>query len=242
MSDVVPVRQNTSVISYDLTAYEGLTPTEANFVVEYLKTGDSGKAYAIAFGVNYGENAIKLGKALLKKTDISLAVNKQVASRVNIALATDDTIISEMIEAATFDVKQLYDEYGNLKPISELPSSVTKFIKGITVKQTKERMGKEVVEQGEVIQLAFVDKIKALETLFKHRNLIKTDNKPNHLTQINIYDSKINNLSPQTREELVGAGLVIDPTDPIGTRAVKPVDFSEALDADFEEIVYDDNR
>ena len=242
MTDIVPVRQNSSVINYDLEAYEGLSPLEANFVVEYLKTGDSGKAYAVAFGVNYDENAVKIGKNLLKKKEISQAVNKQVASRVNIALATDDTIISEMIEAAMFDVKDLYDENGNIKPISELPSSVTKFIKGVTVKQTKERMGKEVVEQGEIIQLAFVDKIKALETLFKHRNLIKVDNKPNHLTQINIYDSKINNLSPQTREELVGAGLMLDPTDPIGSRSVSPMDFSDALDADFEEIVYDDNR
>lgn len=173
MGDLVPERQNKTVMNYDLSGYNGLNPLEADFVVEYMQSGDAGKAYSKAFGVPYDKSCLDYGKALLAKAPIKKAVNRQIASRVNVALATDDTIVSEMIDAATFDVKDLYDENGNMKPINELPSSITKFIKGISVKSVSERMGREVIEQGEIVNISFVDKIKAIEALFHYKNLMK---------------------------------------------------------------------
>lgn len=227
MSDIVHTRGNKAPVEYDLTAYEGISPLEAKFVIKYLQTNDAGVAYQDVFGDNVDTR--QKGMALLRKPIIKKAVNRQIASKAMVELGTKETIISEMIQAAQFDVADMYDSDGNLLPLNKMPPSITKFITGITVSKGK--------NGSEILGFKTVDKVKALEQLFKALNIVEFDR--GNTTNINIVGSTINSMSKEGLEVLAREGIKLDANDLVGKREVAPIDFSDVIDTEYTEIVYE---
>jgi hypothetical protein len=231
MSDIVHTRGNSTPMEYDLTAYEGISPLEARFVIKYLQCNDAGIAYQDVYGDNVDSK--EKGLALIRKPIIKRAVNKQIASKAMVELGTKETIISEMIQAAQFDIADMYDSDGNLLPINKMPPSITKFITGVTVSKGK--------GGNEILGFKTVDKVKALEQLFKALNIVEFDR--GNTTNINIIGSTINSMSKEGLEVLAREGIKLEANDLVGKREIAPIDFSDVIDTTYTEIVYetDDN-
>lgn len=226
MGEVVHTRGNKVPLEYDLTAYEGISPLEARFVIKYLQCNDPAQAYQQVYGDD--KEARAKGLALVRKKELKQAINKQLASKAIVELGTKETIIAEMIQASQFDTADMYDAEGNLLPLNQMPPSITKFITGVTISKGK--------HGSEIIGFKTIDKVKALEQLFKALNIVEFDKGP---TTINFVGSTINGMTKEGLEVLAREGIRLESTDLVGKREVSPRDFSDIIDADYTEIVYE---
>lgn len=136
-----------------------LTPKQKRFVDEYLQDRN---ATAAAGRAGYNPD---WGRHLYAKPHIREEIDRRterIAEQADVAAAD---VIRELGRIAFSDIRKLYDEHGNLKPVNELDDDTAATLAGI-----------EVEEQG-VRKVKRYDKPKALELLGKYLGLF-SDNPP----------------------------------------------------------------
>src|ERR1035437_7745973 len=135
-----------------------------------LPNGGSLISAADKLGVPYSRLAVWLNADDDRRKRVALAIE-----------ARDEWLvhrITDVIEAiGLVDVREMFEEDGRLKPLSEIPQAITKCISGIDVLETSDRNG--TVYQTKRIRM--IDKMKASEMLgrnlekFIERKAIKVD-------------------------------------------------------------------
>lgn len=84
---------------------------------------------------------------------------------------TVETILQELRLMASFDIRDLYDDDGNLKPISSWPKHAAAAVAGIEINELFEGRGDEREMIGLAKKLKLWDKTKAIEQLGKTQKL-----------------------------------------------------------------------
>lgn len=84
---------------------------------------------------------------------------------------TVETILQELRLMAGFDIRDLYDDAGNLKPISSWPKHAAAAVAGIEVNELFEGRGDEREMIGLAKKVKLWDKTKAIEQLGKTQKL-----------------------------------------------------------------------
>lgn len=131
------------------------------FVANYIKTENATKA---ALAAGYSEkSAATQGSRLLKRLDISGALQAHELKIAKKRSITAENILRELGNIAFFDVRDLYREDGSLKAISELPDHVARAVSSIDNDGFK---GKKVRTHS---------KMEALQLLAKHLNIINSE-------------------------------------------------------------------
>jgi phage terminase small subunit len=143
-----------------------LTPKQARFVEEYLLDLNATQA-AIRAGFS-ARTANKIGAQLLAKPLVSKALEEALAARAARVQVKADDVLRELLRIATVDVRQAFDEHGNLKPVKDLPEDVARAIAGIDVDELWEGRGEDREQIGVTRKVKFWDKPRALELLGKH--------------------------------------------------------------------------
>jgi len=101
-------------------------------------------------------------------------VKRKAAERLHDLLgdAIDpDRALREAARLAYSDIRQIFDEQGNIRPVSEWPDDLAAAIGGIEVVKRNVYSGDDKID--DVIKVKVWDKPKALEMLFKHLGLLK---------------------------------------------------------------------
>ena len=86
-------------------------------------------------------------------------------------LIDPDRALREAARLASSDVRQLFDEKGNMLPVKEWPDGLAAAIGGIEV--VRRNVDSADDKTDDVIKVKVWDKPKNLEMLFKHLNLFK---------------------------------------------------------------------
>ena len=146
-----------------------LTPKQLRFVKEYM-VDLNGKQAAIRAG--YSPRSAEMHSSRLLSYDkVRAAVVKENA-RVDrkLEISAERTLL-ETSRLSSSNLKKLYDENGNLKPIHELEDDIAACISGIEVVTTyrKDTDGNMIPEYTKKYKLW--DKNSALERMHRHFNL-----------------------------------------------------------------------
>lgn len=147
----------------------GLKPKQERFVAEYLVDLNATQA-AIRAGYS-ARTAAAIGSENLKKPEIARAIQARQAKRIGKLDLTAETILGELLRIAKVDVREAYDDDGNLKPLSEIPEDVRRAVAGIEVDDRWEGKGEDATRYT-VKKLKFWDKNRALELLAKNLGLL----------------------------------------------------------------------
>ncbi len=139
----------------------------AAFVLEYVKEF-SIKNAAVAANYTYDSARHVLGRKEVRK-----AINFLVEDAGRTTNVTPEVTLKELSIAAFFDPSSLFDGDGQLLKISELPPEVTKAISSIDVVTKLDDDGVSV----SIAKIRFVDKLGALNTIARHLNMFKEENK-----------------------------------------------------------------
>lgn len=142
-----------------------LSPKQERFVHEYLVDANGAQA-AIRSGYSK-KGAKEAAYDLLQEPHIKAAINElKLKQQERLEISADD-ILRELFTIATTNLKDAFDENGQLLPIREMPDSIAKAISGLDVYKDFT----EGVEIGETRRVKLWDKIQALTLLGKHLKL-----------------------------------------------------------------------
>lgn len=135
-----------------------ITPKQRIFIEEYCRDLNVSRAARVA-----GYCHKKEGQRLMEKKHILDAINKRLKQTDVFVGPTIPRILQELMCIAFFDPKELFDENGTPRPLSEIPEGVRRCIAGIEF--AMEGRGDEAVT---IKKYKIIDKHKALENLGRH--------------------------------------------------------------------------
>ena len=141
---------------------KGLTDKQRAFVQEYLIDLNATQA-AIRAGYSM-KNADKIASQLLGKTRISQAIAEALERRAERTEITADMVLKQYKRLAFFDIRKLYDESGNLKPVNEWDDDTAAAVSGI---ETTAIQGRDDIPQV-VRKVKLTDRRAALADIGKH--------------------------------------------------------------------------
>jgi phage terminase small subunit len=153
-----------------------LTPKQQRFVDEYLIDLNLTQA-AIRAGYSR-KTAHVIGQENIKKPAVAEAIAARQQSLQQQTGITRDRVLRELAAIGMSDIRRLYDENGNLRPIHELDADTAASIAGIETDEIygpNTDQGREVI--GQTRKVKRFDKTRALELLGRHLGLWQ-ENKP----------------------------------------------------------------
>lgn len=145
-----------------------MTPKQERFVAEYLIDLNATQA-AIRAGYSK-KTAGAIGSEHLQKPEIAAAIAAKQAKRLDSANLTAARVLEEIRRLAFSDVRGLFDETGNLRPIKDLTDAQAAAIASIEVVKKNIVAGDGKVD--EVYKVKTWDKTRTLEMLAKHFALL----------------------------------------------------------------------
>lgn len=145
-----------------------LLPKHALFVAQYLVSFDA-KAAAIAAGYP-AKNAAREGYRLLQKPHVAKALAEASAPKLAKAGLTAERTLEELRRVAFSNIKRLFDDKGNLIDAHLLTDEDAAAIAGIEI--VKQNILPDDGKSDFVHKIKLWDKVRALETLAKHFQLL----------------------------------------------------------------------
>lgn len=122
--------------------------------------------------------AHQIGYQLLKNPAVAAAVE---AGRKSLTIQTGITrerVLKELAAVAISDIRKLYDENGNLRPVHQLDDDTAASIAGIETDELWDGSGEDRAQIGVTRKVKRFDKTKALEMLGRHFGLWKDPEAP----------------------------------------------------------------
>jgi phage terminase small subunit len=127
-----------------------LTPKQAMFVAEYLIDGNGTRA-AIAAGFSEASAAVTAAR-LLKNAKIARIIAERQAQRTAKLDITAQRVLDELAKLAFYDIRDLFDETGKLKPITELDDLSRAAIAGIDVQGKRQITKIKLSDRGQNLE------------------------------------------------------------------------------------------
>lgn len=166
-----------------------MTDAQKRFCNEYLIDFNATRAYKVAYKRCKSELTARTNASkLLTNTNIQKYISekqKELEKRTEI---TQDKIIQELAKIALFNIKDIYNENGTLKKITELDDDTAKAISGVKILQKAGAMKISINPEGkdeevpiehipeQTVEFKTNDKVKALELLGKHLGMFNDVN------------------------------------------------------------------
>ncbi len=154
----------------------GLTVKQKRFADEYLIEPNGSRAYKIAYGVKSDEVAAAGASRTLKLVKVAAYIAARQRKLQSSLEITQERVLKEAARIAFADLRKLFDEDGNLKPIKDLDDDTAAALAGLDIEALYEGKGKNAVRIGDIRKFKLWNKGEALEKLFKHLGLYEKDN------------------------------------------------------------------
>lgn len=149
----------------------GLTVQQQRFVAEYL-VDFNGKGAAIRAG--YSERtAAEQGYDLLRRPHIAAAIAARHKKQLEKADLTAARLREELRRNCFFDIRNIYEQNGNLKPITELADDEAACIAGVEVVKRNLTGGDDEID--EIHKVKINPKLQAIELAAKLLGLLEHD-------------------------------------------------------------------
>lgn len=147
-----------------------LTPKQQRFVEEYLVDLNATQA-AIRAGYS-ARGATVRGSQLLANRKVADAVAAEMAKRSEQTGINAAWVLRRLAAEAEADVRDLFDEDGNLKPVHRWPEIWRKgLVSGIDVERLFDGRGENREQIGTVTKIRLSERIRRLELIGKHVNV-----------------------------------------------------------------------
>jgi len=144
-----------------------LNSRQQRFVGEFLIDLNGTQA---AIRAGYAPRAAKVTAARLRRNvHVDRAIQLAQRERAQRTKLTQDRVLLELARIAFSDVGAVYDEYGHLLDVNNLPLGTAAAIASWDVFKKNPTAGRGTVEH---IRIRFWDKVRALELLAKHLGLL----------------------------------------------------------------------
>lgn len=155
-----------------------LTEKQERFCQAYIEFGDKGRAYRDAYdadAMNSNSVAVEANK-MFKDPKITLRVEElQNEIRERNMIKIDDVlgVLADMIK---FDIAEIYDDEGRLKPIKDIPKQHREMINFVKVYEDFMNVDGQREKIGETKEVRLLNKLDVIEKFMKHLGGYEKDN------------------------------------------------------------------
>jgi phage terminase small subunit len=136
-----------------------LTAKQQMFVKEYLIDLN-----ATAAAERAGYKDPNIGRQLIAKNNVSVAIQAEMAKREKRTEITQDRVLNEIGKIAFVNLQDIYDEGGSLIEVKQLPREVAAALSSIKINLT---------EACALQEIKLHDKLRALEMIGKHLGMFR---------------------------------------------------------------------
>ena len=151
-----------------------LTPKQQKFCDEFLIDLNGGKA---AERAGYSKKtAYSIASENLKKPEIVAYLNQKRSEISTKTGITPERVLQEYARLAFFDIRNIYDENGNLISIKSLSDDTAAAIAGVEVSQEITKTEKKTKTVNNTVKVKIANKILALDSIAKHLGMFEKDN------------------------------------------------------------------
>lgn len=149
----------------------GFSARQERFIAEYLKDGNGTQA-AIRAGYAKKSASVHATRLLAKDKilDKIRAGQNRILKRAEVSV---ERVLRELACLAFLDPAGLFDEKGELRPISEMPEEVRRALTGLEVEELFDFKNGRRSRTGNLRKIKFAQKTTALELLAKHLGILK---------------------------------------------------------------------
>ncbi len=143
---------------------EDTTERQKLFAYAYFNNG--GNAAQAAIEAGYSEaTAPQIASRLLKYVNVAALLEELNDKLKERAIVTKERIAAELAKIGFSDIRQVYDESGNLKPVHEITDDAAAALAGVEVDQLWGSTPEGKAPIGETKKVKMWDKLKALAQL-----------------------------------------------------------------------------
>jgi phage terminase small subunit len=201
-------------------------PQREKFAREYSRHGKGERAVVAA---GYNAKTWKQGSAsasayactLLKDTNVRKRIQFLQENRARSADLTELQLLRELKRIALFDIRKIFQENGDLKPISQLDSDAAAAVGSVEIEklfQPDEETGRRA-HVGYTVKVKTHDKIKAIELLMRYFGMTEP---PGEKTPTTINDNRqVNYYLPENARH---AKAITDQSEPAASVEPQPGD------------------
>jgi phage terminase small subunit len=150
-----------------------LTQKQENFCIAYIETGIASEAYRRAYNTERMKDKQVWEEAckLLKRPNVTQRVKELREEAKDRAMVTLERVIEELAVIAFVDPIDIFDDAGNVLPLSHMKESARRAIGGIKRRTVTGQSIEETVEA------KLLNKLDALEKLMRHLGGYEQDNR-----------------------------------------------------------------
>lgn len=154
-----------------------LSHQQTVFCLEYLKDFNGTRA---AIEAGYAKrSAAAQASSLLNRPHIQAEIKRRLERVLQKVEVTIEDVVSEYARIAFVDLKDAYDDNGQLLHPKDMPENIRRAISGVDVLEEFEGTGREREQIGFTKKLRTWDKLKALEALGRYVGMLTDANDPN---------------------------------------------------------------
>ena len=146
-----------------------MTPKQEAFINEYLIDKNATQA-AIRAGYSV-KTARQMGDENLSKPYIASEIESRLATLAEKAGLSAELVLASLARELRFDPADLYDEWGNIKPIHEIPEDARKCLVGMETAQVGSPEAPVMVQK-----VKWINAANARDQAMKHLGLYEKDN------------------------------------------------------------------
>lgn len=143
------------------------------FCLYYISNGQNASKAAASAGFS-PKTSKEIGGQLLRDPLIKARLGELLAEKWKKLHMDADEVLARTAMVARADVRQLFNDDGTLKPISEIDETAAAAIAGIEVLEEFDGKGKDRVKVGETKKVRLRDPMPALRLLAEHKKLVRT--------------------------------------------------------------------
>ncbi len=146
-----------------------LPPDQEQFCIEYIRLRHGERA---AINAGYSPKTARVqASQLLTRLNIRYRIRDLLDEQFKRLKLSADYVLTELHKLSSVDIRDAYDEEGNLKPVHELPEHIAKAVASIETEELFDGQGKDKEHIGTAKKIKFYDKKGVLELLGKHYKL-----------------------------------------------------------------------
>lgn len=150
---------------------DGLNRKQRRFAARYLVHQNAARA---AREAGYKpRNATVIGSQLLAHANVSKVVAREQANFLSAASVTTERTLLELARIAYHDIRALYDDEGQLKPVTDLTADIAAAIAGVEQEDIFGSQDGKKVQTGRVRKVRMANKNQALEMLAKIQKMVE---------------------------------------------------------------------
>lgn len=155
-----------------------LTEKQEKFCQAYITFGNKSEAYRVAYDADaMNTNSVRVAAhEVYNVPNVSLRIEqlqKEIRERNKIKIDDVLGILSDMIN---FDIAEIYDDEGRLKPIKDIPKPHREMINSVKVYEDCINIDGQREKIGETKEVKLLNKLDVIEKFMKHLGAYEKDN------------------------------------------------------------------